>query len=282
MKRSALVVMGIVVVLVVVLAAGTIPAQGKILPDLKVKSITLTKDCQIKVTLKNVGNGVIPASIYSGDHPISIVQMYKDNQPHGGMMLRSFDPKGLLRMPGGVASKVWFPNTPNLAFGSGTHVIEVVVDKDNAITESREYNNSLTRRLTCNPDLIVSNIELTGDCWVKVTLKNIGGGGVPDSAYWGNPSDDADMQLYKASKIKPYGNIYGAMLPFGGANLNIFDPSGLLRTPGASVSNVCFPRMTTMQLSPGAYLIKVVVDSNNEIVESNENNNSRQKKLICK
>jgi hypothetical protein len=170
MKRSAL-MMGLVVFLVVVLAAGVLFAQkpgrkgepvGR-LPDLIVRDIELVKDCWIKVTLQNIGAGGVPASIYSGNY--SAVQMYKGNQPHGGMVLRVFDPNGLLKTPGASVSNVWFYGSPGLNLDPGTHAIKVIVDNDHAVTESNENNNSRTERLTCKPPV--------GKCCIAGTYKGI-------------------------------------------------------------------------------------------------------------
>jgi hypothetical protein len=280
MKKSTL-MLGLVVFLAVVLAAGVLFAQkaplkrGPVgrppLPDLIVSDIELMQDCWIKVTLKNIGNGGVPASIYSGNY--SAVQMYKGSQAHGGMVLREFDPSGLLKSSGASVSKVWFYGSPGLNLDPGVHSIRVDVDASGDVAESNENNNSRTERLTCEqqrlPDLIVSDIELMQDCKIKVTLKNVGTGGVPASVYSGNMSDDSAVQMYKGSQAH------------GGMVLRVFDPSGLLKSPGASVSKVWFPGAANLALGPGTHSIKVIVDNNNAVAESNENNNSRTERLTC-
>ncbi len=285
MKKSTLAV-GMIVLMFLIWTTGAVLAQekrikGKIpgrlfAPDLTVSDIELMEGCWIRVTLKNIGGGGVPAAIYTGNK--CSIQMYDGSQPHGGMVLRVFDPSGLLKKPGASVSRVWFQDSPGLNLDPGVHSIRLDVDTDNAVAESSEKNNSLTRRLSCKgpmPDLIVSDMELiTGTqapgCLLRVTLKNIGAAGVPAAAYSGTGSL---VQLY-----------YGTN-PQGGMTLQQFDPSGLLKTPGASVSNIwCSGAAapTNLVLGPGmTHPLRVNADANNAVAEANESNNSQAKSLTC-
>ncbi len=118
------------------------------LPDLVVKDISLIRDCKIQVTIANIGTAGVPDSYY--DLPDAVaVQMYKEAQPWGGMILKMFDPAGNLKAPGGIATHVWFPLAANLNLTPGTHSIKVIADFHSKLTELNETNNTLTQRVTC-------------------------------------------------------------------------------------------------------------------------------------
>ncbi len=240
------------------------------LPDLIVQNIKLIKDCKIKVTIKNVGTAGVPDSGYDMQKGASI-QMYKGSQPWGGIRLGAVDTAKKLKQPGGTASYIWFPGAANLDLGAGMHSIKLIVDNNNAVIESKETNNTLTRRLGCKPsqpDLIVQDIKLIKDCKIKVTIKNIGTAGVPDSGY--NMQNGASIQMYKGSK------------PWGGIRLGAVDTAKKLKQPGATVSYIWFPGAANLDLGAGTHSIKLVVDNNNAVIESNETNNTLTKRLGCK
>lgn len=116
------------------------------------------------------------------------------------------------------------------------------------------------------PDLVVSNIQLTADCKIKVTIKNNGPGGVPAAAY--HPTKGVIIQ----ATAKGAG--------WGGYHLSMVDPTKKLKTKGKSVSYVGFKR----PLSAGETLtLKVaILDPNNTANESNKSNNSLTKRLSCR
>jgi hypothetical protein len=127
---------------------GSSPGTTVKLPDLMVRDIRLIENCKIQVTISNLGKAGVPDSYY--DNPDAVaVQMYNGTQPWGGMILKMFDPAGKLKTPGGFATHVWFPDAANLDLSSGTHSIKVIVDVHNALTESNETNNTLTREVSC-------------------------------------------------------------------------------------------------------------------------------------
>ena len=101
MKRSAL-LMGLVVCLVVILAAGTLFAQQPVkqggaaapetkkppkrkLPDLTITKIYLVKDCRVAVVVKNLGPGIVPDEVWTVHHPKSAgVYLYRNGTGWGG------------------------------------------------------------------------------------------------------------------------------------------------------------------------------------------------------
>lgn len=125
--------------------------------------------------------------------------------------------------------------------------------------------SSKTKKL---PDLIVSNIKLIKNCKIKITIKNIGTAGVPDSGY--DLHKGAGIQMVKGSKA------------WGGIRLGAIDSTGLLKTPGGSVQHVWFPEAKNLALGCGTHSLKVIVDNNNAVKELNEKNNSKTVRLQCK
>lgn len=135
----------IVLALSVVLSAQLVKLR---LPDLVVSDIRLVKNCQIQVTVKNIGRAGVPSSYYNLPKAVG-VQMYRNGKPWGGLILKGFDPAGKLKRPGGEATYIWFPQAENLKLGPGPHSIKVIVDHSNVLKELKENNNTLTRRLIC-------------------------------------------------------------------------------------------------------------------------------------
>jgi hypothetical protein len=124
---------------------GSRPARK---PDLIVSDIKLVDNCKISVTLKNIGHVGVPDDQYNLPQAVG-VQMYKDGQPWGGIILSGFDPDGHLKRPGGSATWTWFPEAANLRLGSGIHLIKVEVDNNKTLDELREDNNILEKRVSC-------------------------------------------------------------------------------------------------------------------------------------
>ena len=66
--------------------------------------------------------------------------------------------------------------------------------------------------------------------------------------------------------------------PWGGIVLGGLDPSHAVQPVGGTVHYTWFP---SLALPSGAHVVKLVVDNNNTIAESNELNNSLTKTLSC-
>ncbi len=121
-------------------------------------------------------------------------------------------------------------------------------------------------RKSLKPDLVVSNIDLIQDCWIRVTIQNVGTAGVPNPVYTGNL---CAIQMYQGNQ------------PHGGMVLSVFDPGGQLKAPGTSVSKVWFQGSPGLNLNPGTHVIRVEVDTGNAVAEANESNNSMTRNLTC-
>jgi len=248
------------------------PVKKQLLSDLIVSNIVLIKDCKIKITIKNIGQAGVPDIAYHTNKG-AVVQMYKNSAPWGGIRLGAIDPAKKLKTPGASVSYIWFPGAANLDLGPGIHSIKVIVDNNNAVKESNENNNTLTRRLTCEseskPDLIVTDIRVVKDCWLQVTLKNAGTAGLPSWAYSGPNTSWAAVQMLTDGG------------PWGGMALKVFDPTGKLKTPGASVTGLWFKGSPGLELPPGLHSVKVIVDVHNKVDESNDVNNTLTRRLTC-
>ena len=117
------------------------------------------------------------------------------------------------------------------------------------------------------PDLVVRDIKLVDDCKIEVTIRNIGEAGVPDSSY--NLPNAVGVQMFNGSQA------------WGGIILSGFDPQGHLKSPGGTATHIWFPNADNLKLGNGSHAIRVIVDNNNKLPESNETNNSMTKTLTC-
>lgn len=152
----------------------------------------------------------------------------------------------------------------------GTHWMAVAI-----LSPKPMKSNKAVFKLKCKtatapkklPDLIVKNIKFVNNCKVAVTIKNIGQAGVPAS-YYTNPKA-VGVQMYNNGKA------------WGGLILKGFDPKGKLKSPGGIVTYIWFPNAANLKFGTGINKIKVIVDNNRVLTESNENNNSLIKSLKC-
>ena len=239
------------------------------LPDLTITQVTVNRNCNVVVEVKNNGPGLLPGYVYTRHHPKSAgVYIYVNGKPWGGKTIWLFDSTRKLVKPGGKAACV-------LSYKVGMTPIKVraVVDLHNDVKEANEQNNEMTKPLRCKPyvvkrpDLTVSNIRLVGRCKILVTIRNIGTAGVPDSYY--DLPDAVAVQMYNGTK------------PWGGMILKMFDPAGKLKAPGGLASHVWFPNAANLNLSPGVHTLKVIVDVHKKLAELKENNNELTKRVKC-
>lgn len=116
------------------------------------------------------------------------------------------------------------------------------------------------------PDLVPVDVTLGEGCRIIVALRNNGPGIVPDAGFSLSPPSSSGVQMYMDGS------------PWGGLVLGALDPSHAVQPAGGTVSYAWFPGLA---LPPGAHVIKLDVDNNNVILESNELNNSLTKTLTC-
>ena len=262
-------IMILTAIMVFSLGVSELSAQRNKLPDLVITKIFTTRDCRLAVQVKNNGPGIVPDKVWTNHNPKSAgVYVSINGRGWGGQSIWKFDPAKKLKRRGGIATCVLSYKV------AGPIKVKAVVDKFNQVKERNERNNKRRTKLRCGsggsaklPDLIVRNIRLIKNCKIQVTLRNIGQAGVPASYY----------NLPKAVGVQMYvdGN------PGGGIILSGFDSAGKLKSPGGTATWTWFPNAANLNLSSGVHSIKVVVDNNKNLTESNEGNNTLTKRLKC-
>jgi hypothetical protein len=273
MKRP-IVIIGVIIFLGVTLLTGTLFAQKKKpdqstkpLPDFTITRLFLTNKCRVGVEVKNLGPGNVPDQVWSSHTSKSPgVYLYRNGKKWGGATIWKFDSAKRLKAPGGAATYV-----SDLKV-SDSEKIKAVVDGGNVVAESNNGNNAFTKRFACGspsaplekPDLIIESIELVkhdmgGDCFVKVVVKNIGPGPVPDFVYTDHNPKSAGVYLFRGATR------------WGGAAIWQFDPWRNLQPPGGKAVYT-----STLKVS-GAVTIQAVVDAWGKVKETNNNNNSRNR-----
>ncbi len=261
--------------LVVTITASHVQKPGKAIPN-------------CKVVVRNIGKGVargtktagskgymIDLTLSSDGHlPVSFAgysnSFSDDVLLKGGRISNTPDLKP-------NQSKVFYLNnilvipadTP-----AGKYCLGGIVDPGRVVHESNENNNTICLKLSVKgkdkPDLIVSNLKVVKDCWIEVTIKNIGSAGLPGWVYSGAATTNAGIQMHMDGT------------PWGGMAIKMFDPRGILKTPGGAVTKLWFKGSAGIQLSPGFHYVKVVADVHKKINESNEQNNTMVKRLQCR
>ena len=140
--------------------SGSLDAQ---LPDLTVEKITVTRNCNLVVVVKNEGPGILPDYVYTQHHPKSAgVYVYINGNGWGGKTIWKFDPSRKLQKPGGRAACI-------LTYKVGATPIDVkaVVDLHDVVREDDPNNNSLVRKaLSCRstpprPRFSIYNIQMS-------------------------------------------------------------------------------------------------------------------------
>jgi hypothetical protein len=241
-------------------------------PDLSIVKITVDRECNLAVVVKNNGPGILPDYVYTKHHPKSAgVYVYINGKGWGGTSIWKFDSAKNLKRPGGMATYI-------SRYKVGAPVdVKAVVDLHNDVKEANERNNTkIRKRLRCGgtggtrklPDLIVRDIRLVKGCKIQVSVTNIGTAGVPSSYY--DLPNAVGVQMYNGGK------------PWGGIILKGFDPAGKLKTPGGTATHIWFPNAANLNLGGGTHSIKVVVDNGKVLTELKETNNTLTRRLTCK
>jgi hypothetical protein len=118
------------------------------LPDLQVKQISLSKNCELEVTIANIGAAGVPDSAYQGVQGVSI-QLFYGHVTGPWISLAAFDPLGKLKSPGKTATYTWPAVIASRGINAILPKIKVVVDPKNVLKEANETNNELTQELIC-------------------------------------------------------------------------------------------------------------------------------------
>jgi hypothetical protein len=227
--------------------------------DLAVTDLRVGRRNTLVVEITNNGPGEIPESSYRKNIPELFI--YRDGRGWGGVSLAVLDPKQKLKEPG---AKIVI-DVPGYTV-HGTEKIRAVIDYRDALKEANEKNNEFRAELRTKreehvslPDLSIEKVYLTRDNQLAVQLVNSGDTPLPDR-FW--QKEAPTIYLYRNGK------------GWGGVTLTIFDPDRRLAKPGGKAVYI-FQNLKIR----GSETIKVVVDSEDTIRESNESNNEVTERL---
>lgn len=202
----------------------------------------------IKATIRNQGGAVADAGLFAN-------QVARFRVDGGTVATPSYD----YVLPG---SSVTVQTGTLTAPSASSYSLQVVADDANAIVELSEGNNGRTETLSVQqgmPDLVVQSITIDpGYAWrpstITAVITNIG-------------SATADFGLFdRVCRIEVDGQVQ--------YDTRLF--SSLSIAPGGSYSAV----ETFTVSGPGSLAVTVLADPDNEVLESNEGNNSRTESKV--
>jgi len=228
----------------------TTPQQTQKKPDLIVTEIVQDppnplrgESWHFKVKIKNIGNA-------NAFFPRGIKIIAHNAQ---GSFSGVTDNMNITIAPGQTLTKIQYPGVNK----SGTFPVTFKVDPENAVDESNENNNTKVGSYTVRntqglPDLIITSlttdpaVPTTQGFFLNVTIKNRGTGVV---------------------------NLQGGLkFIIKSVNTNTIALKGILMlSPGQSRSVKCY----ATHLSKGTFTWTIKVDPDNHIMESDENNNTK-------
>jgi len=152
--------------------------------------------------------------------------------------------------------------------------LQIKVDADNEVNESREDNNihfyvtikfkGFGQAAGGKPDLVVDDIYLDKDCSVVVKVRNAGPGPLPDEVW----------TVHKPESSAVYLTLNGK--GWGGSTIWLFDPGMNLKKPGGTAVY-----RSTLKVKGNA-VVSARIDHTKQVAENNEANNVKTEKLFCK
>ena len=145
----------------------------------------------------------------------------------------------------------------------------ITADYRDTVQEANEGNNEEMKHFQVAralPDLTVERMGLTGNCAVKLVLRNNGPGALPDEAYAEPAPNGVTLQMYMDGS------------PFGGMLLSVADPNQRLKKPGGRLKMVWFDNKF---VPAGSHELRLVVDEGNTIQEVSEGNNVESAQMTC-
>ncbi len=244
-------------------------------PDLAIQKISFTTDCRAKIKLANIGDGPIPSGPGSMYEPFrgscynAVMERFLDGEADGCRSFDRIDPDRRLRTPGGVVE--W----EDWAKYRAAREVSYELNVKDLIPPFREKNynvsnNSMSAQIPrrCMPDLAVTRIAVDEDCKIFVTVKNLGPGPLPRSAFrisktgWVLDLTNISFQMSLNNKG------FGGWLLGKNTVLSLENPGGsatvkprtkLPQTAGASAGT--------------SSILGAWIDSNGFVAETNESNN---------
>ncbi|BAL80789.1 CARDB domain-containing protein [Caldisericum exile] len=221
------------------------------LPDLTVTKIYCAGDNQVTFTIANIGTAHIPAG------SDGIIDVYVDGTKSTWLKISTVPTSstgGSIYYAGGtstflISTKITKPC-----------VVKVVVDSGNTIAESNETNNTMEAKVEpCipKPDLTVSKIYCSADSRLTITLSNIGSAPMPagSDGLVNVYIDGTKAAWFKLSVVPTFST--------GG---------GIYNAGGTSTYELATHITKTIS-------VKVIVDSENNIDEFDETNNTMEAKV---
>ena len=176
----------------------------------------------------------------------------------------------------------------------GSHLISITIDSENSVTESNENNNTLNQTIAIVAAPVSSNSATTNpnNTTNSSGSSTVGGstsGGGSGSSYLGQPDLTISDIAAVDNKIRiTYSNIGTAAAP-GQFKINLADDYGKLSSTGeleiskivneSGILNIRASGYIDFGVLAGLHYLMATVDSNNNIIESNENNNTFTKKI---
>ena len=196
----------------------------------KLTKLKLTRDCEVWIEY-----------MYNARPPKQITLVLKDKT---GRVLKCFRNPGL-----GVT-----PHNGSAGFNthyklSGSETITAIIDADNEVKEKNENDNSKTEILKCPlPDLVLEDIKVNNNCFVKYSVRNQG-----DAAVHGQVEVRITQNNYLDRSMEMFNLSAGQSREFTSRRVKIEEPTG----------------------------VTVEIDSGQAIEESNEQNNRLTRQLRC-
>jgi len=245
-RRLALLLLSVLVALSTVTTCAPLVANAAdaVLPDLAVQSITVSGANKLVIAVVNSGKGYLP-KVWS-----ATADVYFDQVKKGFISLTTptSTTGGGISVPAGTSTYVTAWDVLK------TVTVMVVVDPQNWILESNEQNNSRTTTLSPSvvlPDLMVQSISLAPGNKATFTVLNNGQSQLPGG--WTAVADVYFNQVKKGSVS--------------------------LTTPSSNTGGgIAFPAGTSTFITSwevtSATSVMVVVDTLDNIAESNEQNNA--------
>jgi hypothetical protein len=136
------------------ISSSVILAQAR-LPDLTIESISVDKNGNIQVKIRNNGPGIVPDKVWTDHSPKSSnVMLYKNGKKWDGEKIWKFDPKRALQKPGGTTiyeSKLQIKSSA---------LIMAMVDETKQLKEINEKNNSISKKIKWPEDVPTGSFEL--------------------------------------------------------------------------------------------------------------------------
>jgi hypothetical protein len=248
-------------------------------PDLTIAAIGLNDQCQVVVTVKNIGHGMVPDYVWTAHKPeSSSVYISKDGKGWGGGTIWGFDPGKNLQAPGG---KAVYTSTLKV---TGSAVIVATVDHTKQVLETNEGNNKKKEKLVCKTPVAEKDLKVK----IRRCPRNVSPGQELGSKFkvMGKSTFPGALSDVAVDIILSSNRHYKSPAPYATYSPNYSED--VLLKGGREHISFSGPGTVTVKLNgtntipadtpPGIYYLGAVIDTGNKVSESNERNN----KSFCK